>query len=59
MDWADGVVAVEDFALGLTLSGRIYTNIYVGLLRERLKTGAEVWSRTLSWLQAAGVAVGW
>ena len=52
MDWADGVVAVEDFALGLTLSGRIYTNIYVGLLRERLKTGAEALSRTMNWLQA-------
>ena len=59
MDWADGVVAVEDYALGLTLSGRIYTNIYVGLLRERLKTGAETLSRTMNWLQAGGVAVGW
>ena len=58
-DWADGVVAVEDYALGLTLSGRIYTNIYVGLLRERLKTGAETLSRTMNWLQAAGVTVGW
>ena len=39
-----GRVAVEDFALGLTLAGRIYVNIYVGLLRERLKTGAEALS---------------
>jgi CelD/BcsL family acetyltransferase involved in cellulose biosynthesis len=59
MDWADGAVAVEDFALGLTLSGRIYANIYVGMLRERLKSGAEALSRTMSWLHAAGVAAGW
>lgn len=59
MDWADGTVTVEDFALGLTLAGRLYTNIYVGLLRERLKAGAEALSRAMRRLHAAGIAVGW
>ena len=45
MDWADGSVAVEDFALGLTLAGHVYTHVYLGRLRRRLKAAAEALSR--------------
>ena len=31
LDWADGTVAVEDFALGLTLAGRAYAHVYLAL----------------------------
>ncbi len=47
MDWADGAVAVEDFAVGLTLAGRAYTHLYLGSLRPRLKTAAEALSHGL------------
>ena len=37
MDWADGTVGVEDWALPLSLKGRIYSRVYLGFVRERLK----------------------
>ncbi len=41
MDWADGVVAVNDHALTLTLIGRLYAHGYLALVRPRLKRAAE------------------
>lgn len=41
LDWADASVPVGDHALGLTLAGRAYTHVYLGLVRERLKAAAE------------------
>jgi CelD/BcsL family acetyltransferase involved in cellulose biosynthesis len=37
MDWADGVVGVEDLAVPLTLKGSAFVSLYLGLLRQRLK----------------------
>jgi CelD/BcsL family acetyltransferase involved in cellulose biosynthesis len=36
MDWADGTVVIEDFALPLTTKGTLYTRLYLGQLRRRL-----------------------
>lgn len=38
MDWADGTVGVADHALGMSTKGRVYARIYLGFLRDRLKT---------------------
>jgi CelD/BcsL family acetyltransferase involved in cellulose biosynthesis len=51
LDWADGAVAVEDFAAGITLRGRAYVAVYLGLVRERLKVAAEAASRGLAQLR--------
>src|SRR6185503_16150157 len=51
LDWADATVAVEDFALGLTLPGRAYVYVYLGALRQRLKAAAEAVSSGLAWLR--------
>ncbi|MDX2258164.1 MAG: GNAT family N-acetyltransferase [Hyphomicrobiaceae bacterium] len=37
MDWADGVVAVDDYAVPTSLLGRAFVSIYLGFGRERLK----------------------
>ena len=48
LDWADETVAVEDFALGLTLAGRAYAHVYLAL-RPWLKAAAEAaWHRARS-----------
>ena len=47
LDWADRSVAVEDFAAGVTLAGRAYADVYLGVMRERLKTAVSAMSRTL------------
>ena len=36
-DWADGMVRVSDYAIPLTVSGRIYTLLYLRILREGVK----------------------
>ena len=41
LDWADASVAVGDYALGLSLSGRVFARVYLGYLRERIKAVAE------------------
>jgi CelD/BcsL family acetyltransferase involved in cellulose biosynthesis len=51
LDWADATVAVEDFALGLTLPGRAYVYVYLGALRQRLKAAAEALSSGVAWLR--------
>lgn len=52
LDWADASVNVNDFAVGLTLPGRAYVRVYLGLLRARLKEGAEALSQLLARLRA-------
>lgn len=52
-DWADATVAVEDFAQGLTLTGRAYVDVYLGVVRERLKAAAEALSSRLGRLRRA------
>ena len=37
MDWADGVIAVNDHAIGLTPRGRVYAAVYLGMIREGMK----------------------
>lgn len=37
LDWADGSVDVMDWALPLSLKGRIFSKVYLGFLRDRLK----------------------
>lgn len=43
MDWADGTIAVGDFAQGLTLAGRAYVDVYLGRVRRKLKAAVEAW----------------
>jgi CelD/BcsL family acetyltransferase involved in cellulose biosynthesis len=57
-DWADATVAVEDFALGLTLPGRAWVHVYLGAARERLKAAVEALSRGLAWLRSRAEARG-
>ncbi|HRD75351.1 MAG TPA: hypothetical protein PK264_05350, partial [Hyphomicrobiaceae bacterium] len=44
MDWADGVVAVEDHAVALSLAGRAHVSVVLGL-RPAMK-------RSFAWLPA-------
>jgi len=37
MDWADRVTEVRDYAMPLSLTGRLYTQVYIRCLRGRLK----------------------
>ena len=37
LDWADGSVEVLDWAMPLSLKGKIYSKVYLGFVRERLK----------------------
>jgi CelD/BcsL family acetyltransferase involved in cellulose biosynthesis len=48
LDWADGTVAVGDFAQGLTLAGRAYVHLYLGLARRTAKAVAETLPHMLS-----------
>ena len=71
LDWADATVAVEDFALGLTLPGRAYVYVYLGALRqtvegggggrvERARLAAPARRAALRWSSgAAGRALSW
>jgi CelD/BcsL family acetyltransferase involved in cellulose biosynthesis len=52
VDWADGSIAVNDYAQGLTLAGRAYTVVYLSLLRSALKAGLEAFTRKLGRLRA-------
>lgn len=62
MDWADGVVAVNDYALALTARGRLYSRVYLGGIRSvakatiaRLPTRAR---RLLAWVQKRPALIG-
>lgn len=37
LDWADGVVGVSDWAIPLSLKGRAYARLYLGLVRPAIK----------------------
>jgi CelD/BcsL family acetyltransferase involved in cellulose biosynthesis len=52
LDWADGSVAVGDFALGLTLAGRAYVQLYHGFARRTAKAAAEVLPHLFARLRA-------
>jgi CelD/BcsL family acetyltransferase involved in cellulose biosynthesis len=39
LDWADGSVEVLDWALPLTIKGKVFSKVYLGFVRERLKAG--------------------
>ncbi len=41
LEWADGRVAVVDHAIGLSVKGRTYARVYLGYLRNHLKTAVE------------------
>jgi len=56
-EWADGVVAVGDFAAGFTLAGRAWVRVYLGLLRQRIKVGVEASTALIRRLRAW--SVGW
>ena len=62
LDWADGTVAVGDFAQGLTLAGRAYVHLYLGFARRTAKAAAEALPHALSRLRALvrrAALVGW
>ena len=42
MEWADGVVLVEDYAVGLTRAGRIYTRVGLDLVKNGVKSALKV-----------------
>ena len=54
MDWADGSVAVGDFAQGFTLAGNAYVHLYLGLARPTAKAAAEALPHVLARLRALG-----
>jgi len=60
LDWADRSVAVGDYALGLSLAGRVYARLYLGFARERLKAGVEalphIRERMRAWLSFRGLS---
>ena len=41
LDWADGSVITQDWAVSHTLAGRLYRTLYLELLQEPLKRMAE------------------
>jgi len=43
LDWADGTIAVGDYAHGLTIAGRAYVGVYLGRVRQTLKAAVEAW----------------
>ena len=51
LDWADGTVAVGDFAQGLTLAGRAWVHLYLGLARRTAKAAAEALPHVLGRLR--------
>ncbi|HZT48496.1 MAG TPA: GNAT family N-acetyltransferase [Hyphomicrobiaceae bacterium] len=53
-DWADGTVAVGDYAHGATPVGRAYVRIYLGRVRPALKAAAEAWPHLRARCAAAG-----
>src|SRR5581483_2328866 len=48
LDWADGSVAVGDFAHGVTLAGRAYVGVYLARVRGALKAAVEAWPRAVA-----------
>jgi CelD/BcsL family acetyltransferase involved in cellulose biosynthesis len=40
-EWADGAVRVADYAVPVTHLGRIYTHVYLGYVREKLKAAVK------------------
>ncbi len=54
LDWADGTVAVGDFALGLTLAGRAYVHLYLGLARRTAKAAAEALPHVIARVRTLG-----
>jgi CelD/BcsL family acetyltransferase involved in cellulose biosynthesis len=62
LDWADGTVAVGDFARGLTLAGRAWVHLWLGLARRAAKAAAEALPHFLGRLRALvrrAALVGW
>ena len=62
MDWADGSIAVGDFAQGLTLAGRAYVHVWLGAARRTAKAAAEALPHVLGRLRAfarRAASVGW
>ena len=57
-DWADGAVAVADFAVGLSLAGRAYAVVYLGRVRQALKAGVEAAPRAVAAARALASAFG-
>jgi CelD/BcsL family acetyltransferase involved in cellulose biosynthesis len=39
VDWADGSVAVRDYALPLSIAGQVYARLYLAILRDLVKKG--------------------
>ena len=58
LDWADASVAVGDYALGISLSGRIFARVYLGFLRERIKVAAEARPHALVQLRYCAGRIG-
>lgn len=48
LEWADGTVAVADWAAGLSAGGRMYVRAYLGFGRHRLKAAINLARRTLN-----------
>jgi CelD/BcsL family acetyltransferase involved in cellulose biosynthesis len=41
MEWADGAVGIADHAIGLSITGKLYARVYLGMVRDRLKGAVE------------------
>jgi CelD/BcsL family acetyltransferase involved in cellulose biosynthesis len=56
LDWADAVTGVTDWALPLSLKGRLYARLYLGLARPAVKATLEVLPASLRRALAARLA---
>ena len=48
LEWADGAIRVADYAVPVTLRGRVYARIYLGGVRERLRAMIKATPRALA-----------
>ena len=43
MEWADGSIEVHDWAIPLSFAGRIYARVWLGLVKEWMKSSVKTW----------------
>ncbi len=55
LDWADAVTGVTDWALPLSLKGRLYARVYLGFAREGIKRALSALPASVRRRLAAGV----
>jgi CelD/BcsL family acetyltransferase involved in cellulose biosynthesis len=57
MDWADATIGVTDFAVPLTVKGRLFVDLYLCRLRPRLKSLAPLLPRSVRRMASTAAVV--